>query len=171
MKNAPAPLFERAEGNARVTFLLSSIVASFHTIQNYLTYCYQQWLSRCITCQVACVQQSQAVKHLLPQLEVNLPRIGCHCFMAQKQTSCKSQSLSFKAYKMYIAVWLGVQNVNCLWLGLHFLCPTQSLPEPACTLTRETYDDPEPTAQLCGSSCKHPSSTVLLVICFAWPFH
>jgi len=32
MKNAPPPSFERAEGNARVTFLLSGILASFHTL-------------------------------------------------------------------------------------------------------------------------------------------
>jgi len=42
MKNAPSPPFQRAEGNARVNFLLSGVLASFHTVYNYLAYCYQQ---------------------------------------------------------------------------------------------------------------------------------
>jgi len=32
MENAPPPPFEREEGNARVTFLLSGVLASFHTV-------------------------------------------------------------------------------------------------------------------------------------------
>jgi len=32
MRNAHPRLFERAEGNARVTFLLSGVLASFHTV-------------------------------------------------------------------------------------------------------------------------------------------
>jgi len=32
MKKAPPPPFERAEGNAPVTFLLSGVLASFHTV-------------------------------------------------------------------------------------------------------------------------------------------
>ena len=42
MKKAPSPRFERAEGNASLTFLLSGVLASFHTVYNYLAYCYQQ---------------------------------------------------------------------------------------------------------------------------------
>jgi len=32
MKNAPPPPFERAGGNARVTFLLSGVLGAFNTI-------------------------------------------------------------------------------------------------------------------------------------------
>ena len=39
-----------------------------------------------------------------------------------------------------------------------------------CTLTREASCDPAPPAQLCGSSCKHPHSTALLVIFSHGPF-
>jgi len=39
-----------------------------------------------------------------------------------------------------------------------------------CTLTRKTSCDPALPAQLCGSSCKHPPSIVLLVIFSHGPF-
>jgi len=47
----------------------------------YVAYRYQQSLSRCITCQDDCVQQSRATKRLLPQHEVNLWRFVAMLFL------------------------------------------------------------------------------------------
>jgi len=37
-----------------------------HSMKLYVAYSFQQSLSRCITCQDVCVQQSHAAKRLLP---------------------------------------------------------------------------------------------------------
>jgi len=42
MKKTPPSPFEGAEGNAPLTFLLSGVLASFHTVSNHLAHRYQQ---------------------------------------------------------------------------------------------------------------------------------
>jgi len=40
-----------------------------------------------------------------------------------------------------------------------------------CTPTSKPVSTQQSRAQLCGSSCKHPSLAASLVIFFTWPFH
>jgi len=83
-KNKLSPLFYITTKMTHVTATVPKMrfvgsKVSFHIVQNYVTNCNQQSLSRCITCH-RCPQQSHAAKRLPPQLEVNL---CCHVTVPQ----------------------------------------------------------------------------------------
>jgi len=97
MKNARLPPFERAEGNARHFPAFRRPCFSSHNIELFglllwaaLLTCQDPALLAkipaslhyCITCQDPYVQQSQAAKHPLPQLEVKPLKnwLPCYCY-------------------------------------------------------------------------------------------